>query len=220
MNCPRCGTENREGNTYCRNCDARLTDFAMTSDPTDSSPGNPNSWKVGGIVAICIVVVIVLFFGPFQNTKITRDNIDIDAMYNTNLGVGIRLLMPKSEIEKILGEPDSTVDGYKYGHGADRISITYLDGKAVDIYTCEKNWIVHKGIGIGSTQAEVIHAFGENYFTTGDPQVFYFYDKHKNSISDSEIVQSGKGVNYVVELGFNGFHGNLTDVGISTYDFL
>ncbi|MPM70107.1 hypothetical protein SDC9_117059 [bioreactor metagenome] len=136
-------------------------------------------------------------------------------MYNTNLGVGIRLLMPKSKIDKILGEPSYTADHFEYGYGEDWISITYLDGKAVYIYSYEKNWVVHKGIGLGSTLDETIQAFGENRFTEGStPAFFYLYDKNKNSL------KSKKDIDFVVWLKFDDYDGILTNVAILTYDYL
>lgn len=226
MNCHQCGTENNAENTYCVNCATLLKEPAITTEPGLSAVANSKQkrpfyklWWVWGIAAVCVAVIAFLCISQ-NNNKVMQDNMGVDAMYNTALGLGIRLQMPKSEIDKILGEPVINGGSYEYGDGSDWISISYQDGKAVYIFSVENNWVAYKDIAQNSTQDEVIQAFGDKYFTAGsDEDFYYFYDKSKNPVSDVKTANSGEGLDSIVLIQFRNSENTLSAINIMTYNY-
>jgi hypothetical protein len=226
MNCPQCGTENNADNTYCVNCATLLKGPVVTTEPVLFSEVNSKQkkpfyklWWVWGIAAICVIVVAFLCLSQ-NNNKVTKDNMGMDAMYNTSLGVGIQLQMPKSEIDKLLGEPDINGADYEYGKGSDWISISYQDGKVADIFSIENNWVAYKDIAQDSTQDKVIQVLGEKYFTSSSAKdCYYFYDKSKNPISDLNTANSGEGVDFIVMIQFRNSENTVTAINIMTNNY-
>ena len=59
-----------------------------------------------------------------------------DSLYNNELGYTVTLGMKKTKVDKMLGEPTKTGDGYSY----DSLIVDYEDGAVVSMFAMEKHW--------------------------------------------------------------------------------
>ena len=110
---------------------------------------------------------------PAVNTPATNVQ-NNSAMIVPGVGVGpIRLGMTVDQMKQILGKPDIAVTGFSYVYADLGIEVIAKDKQTISSITCVHHidnaspavtpcqYKTDEGIGIGSTVAEVIAAYGE-----------------------------------------------------------
>jgi hypothetical protein len=105
------------------------------------------------------------------------------ALIQPGTGVGsVRFGMTVEEMKETLGEPDIDATGISYMYAAEGIEVVFRDGKvhsihcvdhianAPEVRTCQ--YRTSEGIGIGSTESEVVSAYGEPGKRTPDALMY------------------------------------------------
>jgi outer membrane protein assembly factor BamE (lipoprotein component of BamABCDE complex) len=182
LSCPHCGYPLRQDNSLISlsavitqdayttaTSQATLTKESQTLTNSEYQKNNHSiKWFVIGTVVIVILIALFAFFSG--DNKVTKDNVDFDSMYNTELGAGIRLGQSKSEVKEVLGAPSKSYE--RYG-----IQISYMDGKIASIYIENPNdrWITKNGVKIGSTGDELITLLGKPTSLENSNKLWFYH---------------------------------------------
>lgn len=206
--CPECQQEISDQAKSCPHCgypidnaipivDASEASSAPVSDnePSNqsetSSVKNTTSHKKMLGIALALVVAIG-FFIYLNGAKVTASNLNTDAFYSSDLGIGVRLGQSKSQVDKLLGAPIPQYDYYLYeGY----LCVTYENGK-VDSLSIEypnDRWETYGGINIDSTAEDLVQILGEPIQKQDDGEK-WFYQRRNHAIGFS--VRSN-GMNYI-----------------------
>ena len=231
--CLKCGQMNEETNKFCGNCAAQLDQNTTIQDvdpelelgsvkdnqsATDTIKPNPiRYWKILIAVLVVAIVIAVAAFRNMSGKKITQKNVDAFSVYNTELGVGVRLGMSKTEIDQLLGEP---VEGDEYEY-KDDLFVTYKDGKAVvfciGVNNVKANWVVYKSLSKNSTQADSEKSLGIPTGEASDgeaPYAIYVFDKNMTLLHNED-----DGDPYAF-INFNYYDsGDIENIYIISYDY-
>lgn len=162
----------------------------LSVENATSSPKAFSSKKILGI-ALALAAAIGLFI-YLNGAKVTASNLNTDAFYSSDLGIGVRLGQSKSQVDKLLGAPALQYDSYIYeGY----LSVTYENGK-VDTLAIEypnERWETYGGINIDSTAEDLVRILGEPTQKLENDKK-WFYQRKNHAIGFS--VRSN-GLNYI-----------------------
>ena len=124
------------------------------------------------IIAATIFLIFVVVCSVTAS-RVTKENVGIDGMYNDTLGVGVKIGMKKAKVDKLLGSPDLVYDSYEYPNG---LYIQYKDGKvvAMAISAVDNTWKTKEGITLGCITDDVIKALGEPRSIAHDDKWWYY----------------------------------------------
>ena len=133
------------------------------------------SSKITTIVAltflgIFVVAVIVIFIVDISRTNKAGP----ESVYNTSLGITVKLGMAKSKVDRLLGEPAIEFEQYVYEND---LQVEYKDGKAVSLMVLYPNdtWRTSEGLMVGSSAEALKAAYGNPTLGEAGSDMWYFY---------------------------------------------
>lgn len=177
MYCNKCGKKIPDGSQFCPACGAKaVTDSDISQDSGPSPQENPaqenptqenpvsspkDKRKKTAVIAAVVLAAALLLVYFTTHSRITANNVSMIQLYNTELGVGLKLNMPKSEVDKLLGTPESDGEGYYYPESC--LYTTYREGKLISMCIGYPNdrWITERSVTIKTPSDQLREFFGE-----------------------------------------------------------
>jgi hypothetical protein len=109
---------------------------------------------------LIIVAAMILLSGCGQRTK------EILSLHNNTTGVNINVGMSKSEIDKLLGEPE--LSGFYHKYESAGMTIEYVDDKAVMLLTLKSEWSYRDTKILDSAEADNVAFYNDKLEETQD----------------------------------------------------
>ena len=190
ISCPECHREISDQAKACPHCGCPIavelnqlkqpgkvsneTGQETTEDIRTSSSGTKvRSRKKVVIIGIAIVsIALAVTFAVFGG-KVTANNVGSNAVFNTSLGVGVKIGQSKDSVDKLLGNPSMEYGWYVY---SDHLLVDYINGKVASLLIQYPNdaWTTKGGISIGSSENDVRSIYSEPEIAE-DPNDWYYY---------------------------------------------
>lgn len=145
MYCNKCGKQNPDDSRFCSACGAQIKMDGDISQNLSDSPSQENAaqekpassskvhkhTKAAAIVILVLgAAVLLVYFAA--HSRITADTVSITQLYNTELGIGLKLNTSKKDVDKLLGSPE--VYGETYLYSESDLYATFSDGKLTSMY--------------------------------------------------------------------------------------
>ena len=126
-----------------------------------------------GIVILAIVIVFALVY-LVSHPKITAESVAISQLFNTDLGIGLRLNTSKSKVDQLLGNPEPYGDSYLYSDTY--LYVNYKNGKLISMFIEYPNdrWMTAKNTTVGISSDDLINRFGEPTSIEHDDKWWYY----------------------------------------------
>lgn len=192
MYCNKCGEQIPDGSKYCLRCGYEVLGQDASSEPTSPEPDKPDdrdvqaqkgcevapkktSKKIGVVVvALLVILVAVLWTRSATGAGITRNNVRLTQLYNTELGRGLKLGVTKANVDSILGLPEVRSEDYLYDSAY--LCARYQDGRLVSMYIEYPNdrWITAGGLTVGMSEDELISRLGKPASIEHDDKWWYY----------------------------------------------
>ena len=170
ISCPECHREISDQAKACPHCGCPIavelnqlkqpgkvsneTGQETTEDIRTSSSGTKvRSRKKVVIIGIAIVAIALAVTFAVFGGKVTANNVGSNAVFNTSLGVGVKI-----------------------GQSKDHLLVDYINGKVASLLIQYPNdaWTTKGGISIGSSENDVRSIYSEPEIAE-DPNDWYYY---------------------------------------------
>ena len=210
MFCNKCGEQLPEGSAFCLKCGAAVEAEAesapentTTAEPTpENSESTGTKNKLPIIIVAAIIIFSVVFVAVSANRKnqgldINAESVAINELYNPSLGIGLRLGMNKSYVDKQLGAPQSSGDDYLYKDTY--LYVSYSSGKLAHMYISWPNerWITKNGAAIGITADELQQLLGQPDSIEHNGKWWYYFSG--NRVTGFEIIRDSVSSIYIYD---------------------
>lgn len=196
ISCPECGKDISDRALTCPNCGCPIEPKSNIQPNDEESqleihPHNGSSSKriYIAIAAIAIIIAIIAIFSMLGGGKVTASNVGTDAIYNTTLGVGVKLGFPKTKVDELLGTPSQEYGWYVYNG----LNIAYTDGNVSSMMLCYPNndWVTKNQISVNSTVDEVKSVYGDPTMGTDNSYWLYYLKSDGTQAKISQQLNHG-----------------------------
>lgn len=186
MYCNKCGKKIPDGSQFCPACGAKaVTDSEISDDLNSPSPQENSAQEKPvlspkdkraktAVIAVAVLAAVLLLVYFTTHSRITADTVSISQLYNTELGIGLKLNMPKSKVDKLLGTPKS--DGEVYYYPEVCLYATYRDGKLASMRTeyLDNRWITERFVTFETPADQLLEFFGEPDIISPNNSCWYY----------------------------------------------
>lgn len=196
MICQNCGNEIPEESAFCLNCGAAIQSPSCPEDDmaqpdavsVNDTPARISKVKWRWIIAAAVAIVALVAVMAYAD-QVTPHRLTSTQLYNEELGVGLKLGMSKSRVDKLLGEPERVDDAYCYRDT--NLYAHYYNGKLAAMYVTFPNqrWHTIGGIVTGTDTDWLVATIGQPASIQHDDTWWYYY--RGNQVAGFEINRFG-----------------------------
>lgn len=171
--CPSCGAKIMQEDSVAQNLNDIPTQVVAEQTATVSKKKGLTPPMFAGIVILAIVIAFAFVY-LVSHPKITAESVAISQLYNTDLGIGLRLNTSKSKVDQLLGNPEPYGDSYLYSDTY--LYANYKNGKLISMFIEYPNdrWITAKNTAVGISSDDLITRFGEPTSIEHDDKWWYY----------------------------------------------